>query len=123
MAEIITQRWREKTGTPLRYVGGVAGAQGGGEFAANNIAVYSPDRPHVVVHGDPRLSPWIDRADLARRGGVFVWEQVGADPSLPPDLQQAFPRAELQPPLVLPRQTRLPRRPVVVNYAFLPPKP
>ncbi len=33
-------------GTPLVYVGGT-------EFAVNNLAVYSPDRPHVLPHGEP----------------------------------------------------------------------
>ena len=32
--------------------------------ATNNIAVYSPDRPHVIVHADPDKSPWIDREDV-----------------------------------------------------------
>ena len=46
----------------------------GTEFAANNVAVYSPDRPHVVVHGRPRISPWIDMSDLKKRGVLLIWE-------------------------------------------------
>src|SRR5262249_11682776 len=61
LAQIVTRKWREKFATPLAYVGG-------GEFASNNIAVYSADRPHVIVHADVSLSPWIDRDDLKRRG-------------------------------------------------------
>src|SRR5207237_327750 len=66
-AEQITAAWRARFGTPLVYAGGT-------EFAVNTLAVYSADRPHVVVHGDPRLSPWIDMNDLRRRGAVLVWE-------------------------------------------------
>ena len=83
LAETITQRWRERTGTPLTYVGGatVMGAIRGvpvelraaGQFAANNVAVYSPDHPRVLLHGEFKLSPWIDPADFERRGGVLVW--------------------------------------------------
>ena len=75
LAAAVTQRWRDKFSTPLPYVGG-------GEFATNNIAVYSPDRPHVIVHADRRASA---RGSIAttcrRRGAVLVWEdgQIDAD--------------------------------------------
>ena len=72
VAATVTQRWREKFSTPLPYVGG-------GEFATNNIAVYSPDRPHVIVHANVAISPWIDRDDLSKRGAVLVWEDGQLD--------------------------------------------
>jgi 4-amino-4-deoxy-L-arabinose transferase-like glycosyltransferase len=120
LATTITQQWRERTGTPLVYVGGAPLRGGPGEFAANNVAVYSPDHPHVIVHGDLRLSPWIDQADLERRGAVLVWEAPG--PDLPDDLRAAFPRAEMQPSLVLPRATLYPRPPLTIRYAIVPPR-
>ncbi len=125
LADTVTRDWRTRTGTPLRYVSGADyGTTGAGEFAANNVAVYSPDRPHVLVHGDPKLSPWIDMADFERRGAVFVWQQRRDEPGMPPALRSAFPRAELQPSLVLPRQTLNPRvRPERIGYAIMPPKP
>jgi hypothetical protein len=121
LAQTVTRQWRDATGTPLGYVGGADfGSSGAGEFAANTVAVYSPDRPHVLVHGDFALSPWIDRADLERRGIVLLWE--GFD-GLPADLKAAFPRAELQPPLTLPRQTLAGRKPATVNIAWVRPRP
>ncbi len=60
LAEKVTQKWHAKFATPLPYVGG-------GEFATNNIAVYSPDRPRVIVHADPTISPWVDRDALRRQ--------------------------------------------------------
>jgi 4-amino-4-deoxy-L-arabinose transferase-like glycosyltransferase len=124
LAQTITQRWRDTTGMPLAYVGGADfGSSGAGEFAANLVAIYSPDRPHVVVHGLPALSPWIDPADLDRRGAVFLWEAPDSAAGLPDNIKAAFPRAELQPPLTLPRQTLYPRTPAVVNYAVLRPRP
>jgi hypothetical protein len=121
LAATITRQWHDATGTPLGYVGGAEfGPSGAGEFAANNVAVYSPDRPHVLAHGDFALSPWIDRADLDRRGIVLLWE--GLD-GLPENLKAAFPRAELQPPLVLPRQTLAGRKPATVSYAWVRPQP
>jgi 4-amino-4-deoxy-L-arabinose transferase-like glycosyltransferase len=67
VAEQVTRIWHEKTGTKLAYVAGT-------EFAANNVAVYSPDRPRVVVHGRPKISPWIDVQDLKKRGVLVIWE-------------------------------------------------
>jgi Dolichyl-phosphate-mannose-protein mannosyltransferase len=122
LAETITRQWRDRTGTPLRYVGGAEVGTGPGEFAANNIAVYSPDRPHVIVHGNPRLSPWIDMADVARRGAVLVWQPPPGLVGLPENLRATFPGAELQPPLALPRQTLYPRPPEIIGYAFFPPR-
>jgi hypothetical protein len=116
LAQTITRQWREATDVPLTYVGG-------GEFTANLLAVYSPDRPHVVVHMDTTLSPWVEPTDLERRGAVFVWEALTPVPKLPGNIKARFPRAELQPPLVLPRQTLYPRSPAVVNYAIIRPQP
>jgi 4-amino-4-deoxy-L-arabinose transferase-like glycosyltransferase len=131
LAETITRTWRERTGRPLAYVGGALlykkedgtwrEVPGAGQFAANNVAVYSPDRPRVVVNGELKLSPWIDPADLDRRGAVLVWQWP--ENVLPENLKRAFPRAELQPPVVLKRHTLVPRRPEVVNYAIVPPNP
>src|SRR5262249_45012699 len=120
LAETITRAWHQKTGQLLVYVGGAEVGAGPGEFAANNVAVYSPDRPHVVVHGNLALSPWIDPADLDRRGAVLVW--AATSPGLPENVRLTYPRAQLQPPLVLPRQTLYPRSPAIIHYALVPPR-
>jgi 4-amino-4-deoxy-L-arabinose transferase-like glycosyltransferase len=120
LAAVVTQHWRAQTGQPLTYV---AGARPGGapsEFAANNVAVYSRDRPHVVVQGELRLSPWIDREDLERRGLVLVWE--ASTPGVPENLRLGYPRLQMQPPLVLPRRTLYPRPPLKVYFAIVPPR-
>src|SRR5205085_12248961 len=107
----------------LTYVAGADfGPSGAGEFAANTVAVYSPDHPHVVVHGDPKLSPWIDHSDLERRGAVLIWETPEPAQELPDKLRITFPRAELQPALKLVRQTLYPRKPSIVNYALVLPQ-
>jgi hypothetical protein len=115
MAALITERWHAEIGTPIVYATGT-------EFEVNNLAVYSPDRPHVLVHADPKLSPWIDMADLKRRGAVLVWTP-GAGGISVKDLLDRFPGAEMQPALILPRQTLYPRSPWKVYYAFLKPQP
>ncbi|MBX9847193.1 MAG: glycosyltransferase family 39 protein [Xanthobacteraceae bacterium] len=124
LAEVITRQWHERFGTPLLYVGGADfGSSGVGEFPANNVAVYSSNRPHVIVHGDPQLSPWIDVADVKRRGAVFVWQQHPLPDAVASALKANFPAVEFQTPLTLPRQTLYPRKPAVVGYAVLAPNP
>ncbi len=133
LADTIARQWRERTGTPLTYVGGaivIDNARGfprelraSGQFAANNVAVYSPDRPHVIVNGELKLSPWIDAADLERRGAVLLWQPAEHQKELPENIRRAFPRAELQPPLTVPRHTLYPRPPELVYYAIVPPRP
>jgi 4-amino-4-deoxy-L-arabinose transferase-like glycosyltransferase len=119
VAAAVTQRWRDRFATPLPYVGG-------GEFATNNIAIYSPDRPRVIVHANVDLSPWIDRADLRRRGAVLVWEDGQVDAPALARLRSDYPGLEVKEPLVLPRQTLVARgrvHPVRVHVAIVPPRP
>jgi hypothetical protein len=127
LAETVTQRWREKTGTPLHYVSGITAGEGIGrespgwwEFPVNNIAVYSLDRPSVIVHGELRFSPWVDPADLDRRGAVVVWRGSDADLNR---LRRIFPRVEFQEPLVLPGRSGRPQARESINYAIVPPRP
>lgn len=115
MAQTITGEWRAEIGAPLVYVGGT-------QFAANNMAVYSPDRPHVVVEADLARSPWIDRDDLRRRGLVIVWERT-LSRDMPDDMRAKFPDAEFQANLDVPRRTLRPRSPVSIGYAFVKPRP
>jgi len=119
LAETVTQRWRAKFNTALPYVGG-------GEFATNNIAVYSPDRPRVIVHADPAKSPWVDREDLKTRGAVLVWEDGQVAPAQLAQLRLDYPGLDVQEPIVLPRQvfvSRRPVQPVRVHVALVPPRP
>jgi len=118
LANEITARWHAKFGSPVPFVGG-------GEFATNNIAVYSADRPRVIVHADPGLSPWVDREELRRRGAVIVWEDGQLDAAAMAQLRRDYPGLDVQAPLSLPRQTFVGHdlKPARVHYAFVPPRP
>ena len=116
MADAITRAWHERYGTPLVYAGGT-------EFAVNNLAVYSPDRPHVLPHGNPKLAPWVDMSDLARRGAVVVWEEGHLRARLE-EWRATFGAFDVQPTLVLARQTWNRRvASTHIIYAFVPPRP
>jgi 4-amino-4-deoxy-L-arabinose transferase-like glycosyltransferase len=119
LAGKVTQTWREKFATPLSFVGG-------GEFATNNIAVYSPDKPRVIVHADLTISPWVDREVLKRQGAVIVWEDGQIDAAGLARLRLDYPGLDVQTPISLPRQSFVARetlRPVRVHFAIVPPRP
>lgn len=111
LANRMTEIWREKTGMPLAYVAGT-------EFAANNVAVYSPDRPHVIVHGRPAISPWIDMNDVKKHGAIVIWE-AGLPSAYVDEWRKTF-GAEGDPVIIeLPRQHG--GRPVRIAYWVIPP--
>ena len=68
------------------------------------------------------LSPWIDLADLRRRGGVLVWEE-GHPAARLDEWQSIFGEFAVQPVLVLARQTVHPVKPARIVFAFIPPRP
>ena len=115
IAATITRDWHDRFGTPLAYVCG-------SEFAANNVAVYSADRPHVLVRCDPKLAPWIDLADLRRRGAVVTWEEGLAGDGMVEQWRDMFGEFEIQPLLVFERQNFHPV-PTRVFRAYVPPQP
>jgi len=120
VAAHVTRAWRETYGTPLAYVGG-------DEFAANNVAVYSTDRPHVVPHGDSNLAPWVSADDLARRGTVLIWEANLLISQTIETARSKHERIDIQPVLVLPRLsqglTQRPARPATIYFGFIAPRP
>jgi 4-amino-4-deoxy-L-arabinose transferase-like glycosyltransferase len=94
LAAEMSARFRAATGRPLAYVIGSM-------WSAGNVGHYAPGRPRVLIDGDPRRAPWIDLADLRRRGAVVVW--TDSDPErMPQALRAVAAAAELQPPLTLP---------------------
>jgi len=92
-AEIAT-RFRAATGQPLAYVIGSM-------WLGGNISRYSAERPRTLIDGKPERAPWIDLADLKRRGAVVIWTD-GDRTKVPPNYAPFAPGAEVQPPLTLP---------------------
>jgi 4-amino-4-deoxy-L-arabinose transferase-like glycosyltransferase len=92
-AEIST-RFRAATGEPLAYVIGSM-------WLGGNISRYSAERPRTLIDGRPERAPWIDLADLRRRGAVVIWSD-GDRTKVPPNYSGLAPNAEVQPPLTLP---------------------
>jgi hypothetical protein len=94
LGEMLTARFHDATGTPLRYVIGSM-------WDGGNLAHYSPDQPRVLIDGLPARAPWINLDDLRDKGAVLVWTQSdprqvpaafaaiapGAEPGAPFDLR------------------------------------
>ena len=90
----LTQRFHDATGAPLSYVIGSM-------WDGGNLAHYSSDQPQVLIDGAPRRAPWIDLADLRKKGAIVVWTQ-GDDKTLPPQFAEVASGAQVGAPFDLP---------------------
>jgi 4-amino-4-deoxy-L-arabinose transferase-like glycosyltransferase len=90
----IAARFRAATAEPLGYVIGSM-------WLGGNISRYSVERPRTLIDGRPERAPWIDLADLKRRGAVVIWSD-GDRTKVPANYAALAPDAEVQPPLTLP---------------------
>jgi len=112
LGEMLTARFHDTTGAPLRYVIGSM-------WDGGNLAHYSPDQPEVLIDGLAARAPWIDLDDLRDKGGVLVWTQN--DPrQVPPAFAAIAPGAELGAPFDLPM--RRGDGTVHVGWAILKPR-
>lgn len=120
ISQMIADQWHESFHTPLRYVVGDT-------WPAGNVAFYAEDRPHVVMDGDLRISPWIDQADLKKSGGIVIWCiqcSLHKEPqSSQENLHFWLAQAQVQEPLTLKRMTDADVPPVIVGWAIVPPTP
>jgi hypothetical protein len=94
LAAELSQRFRAATGQPLSYV--IADMWTGG-----NVAHYAPEHPRNLIDGEPRRAPWIDLADLKKRGAVVVWTEADTA-NVPTRLGAVTTGAEVQPAFSLP---------------------
>jgi hypothetical protein len=114
LSQAITQRFEQATGKEPAYIIGSM-------WDGGNVAHYARTRPQprVLVDGSPEHAPWIDLADLRKRGAAVVWTE--GDPHvLPPGLAAAAPGAQVGAPFDL----RYHRGDGVVHvgWAILPPQ-
>lgn len=62
---LLSQRWRAKTGLPLRIVAGT-------QSYASSVTFYAPDRPSEFIDFDPMHAPWITPRRLRQEGLAIV---------------------------------------------------
>lgn len=111
LAREIESRYRAATGSPPAYVIGTM-------WDGGNVEHYAANHPRNLVDGEPERAPWIDLADLRRRGAVVVW--TDGDPQrLPQRFARIAGAATVQPAFMLPylRGTGV----VTIGWAILQP--
>jgi 4-amino-4-deoxy-L-arabinose transferase-like glycosyltransferase len=110
----ISSRWRAATGTPLVYV--ISDMWTGGNISHYDAA----ERPRVLIDGAPERAPWIDLADLRKRGAVVVWTELNST-RIPTQFRAIAGDAEGQEPFTLPLD--LSNDVLHVGWAILKPQP
>jgi dolichyl-phosphate-mannose-protein mannosyltransferase len=111
IARELTDRFSAATGRPPAYV--ISEMWVGG-----NISHYSRGRPRVLIDGNPARAPWIDLADLRRRGAIVAWTEK---PSKIPDAYAPIAgNAVVQPPISFP--FRRGNKSVTIGWAILEPQ-
>lgn len=113
LAAEMSARFRLMTGQRLAYV--IADMWVGG-----NVSHYAPERPRVLIDGNPRRAPWIDLGDLRSKGAIVVWV-TGLPRQLPPAYRAVADDAELQEPFSLPYRNGVGS--VTIGWAVLRPRP
>jgi 4-amino-4-deoxy-L-arabinose transferase-like glycosyltransferase len=113
VAHELAARFEKETGRPVAYV--IAPMYFGG-----NVSHYAKAAPRTVIDGDLSRVPWIDPADLTRRGALVMW--VESDPNRVPDAYRALagdavPRTPLQFPAIWGKWVH------TIGWTIVPPKP
>jgi 4-amino-4-deoxy-L-arabinose transferase-like glycosyltransferase len=111
IARELTDRFRAATGSPPAYV--ISEMWLGG-----NISHYSSERPRVLIDGSPARAPWIDLADLRKRGAIVAWTEEPSN--LPEAYAPIAENAVIQPPVSFP--FRRGNNSITVGWAILKPQ-
>jgi hypothetical protein len=98
LAAVVTDTWHRETHQPLAYVVGDF-------WLAGNVIFFSADSPRLFHDASLRYSPWIEVADVRRRGAVLLWPAPDGDAE-PEPMREMFPGLERRAPLVI-RETTL----------------
>jgi 4-amino-4-deoxy-L-arabinose transferase-like glycosyltransferase len=113
IATELTQRYRAVTGQSIVYVIG-------GMWDGGNVAHYAADHPRVLIDGEPARAPWINLADLRRRGALVIWT-AGDLRAVPPKLRTIAVDAAVQAPFTL--EDLRGGNSTTVGWAILQPQP
>lgn len=126
MATVIDETWQNRFHTPLPYSIGET-------WVSGNLAYYAPSHPTIFTNNDPVINHWINVNEVNAKGGVYLnWrctkacspEQSAQEAdAFAAQVKQAYPTAEIQPPLSLKAQTNSTKpAPIIIDWAIIPPK-
>ena len=112
-AAIVTDTWRRETNHRLAYVVGDF-------WLAGNVIFFSPDSPRLFHNASLQYSPWIEVADVRRRGAVLLWS-AARDGEMPEQMRALFPTAQDRAPIVIRATTLRGEREWRIGWALLRP--
>lgn len=112
-AAIVTETWHRETNQRLAYVVGDF-------WLAGNVIFFSPDSPRMFHDASLHYSPWIEVADVRRRGAVLLWS-AARDGEMPAEMRALFPTVEHRAPLVIREMTRRGEHEWRIGWALLRP--
>ena len=111
-ALFLSEEWRKQTGTPLTYVAGDM-------WPAAHLTLFAPNRPSMFLDHDPALSPWIDMADVRKKGVLLVW--IGDGVEVPQMFKHLYPTVTRQGFKNFHTPASGTMRPVTLNWIIVPP--
>ena len=112
-AAIVTETWRRETNQRLAYVVGDF-------WLAGNVILFSSDGPRMFHDARLDYSPWIEVADVSRRGAVLLWPAARGE-EMPELMRALFPAAKDRAPLVIRAMTLRGERRWRIGWALLRP--
>lgn len=118
IAMTLTQQWHKKINSPMPYI------------AANfpvavNVSAYSPDKPIPYYFDGKEKSPWINEADVRKKGAVFamvISESSATKNSWVQQMLKQYPQIQDQQEFNFPLQTKVALPPIKVWVGILPPR-
>lgn len=114
LAQVVQDRWRAVSDTPLCVVGG-------DWWLAGNVAFYSGTDASVYPDLRSDWSPWTSDQEMKEKGGVLLWDAGQSEHTLPGKWAETFPEAQLQSPIDL-AWHRLPQaKPIQIGIAVIAP--
>lgn len=111
IAERMQTIWQDRTGQPLRYVVG-------DYWSGGIVAIFAQSRPSLFIEADRTEAPWIDPADLKRRGALVVWHEWRENP---PFKLRSMIGTRIDGTETFPIAASKRAAPVVVHYTIIPP--
>jgi hypothetical protein len=115
----IEQFWTEKTNKPLDYIIG-------DRYWTTFVSVYAksalPAHPHVFLEANSKMSPWIDKEKLNKKGGMIIWLAKSETENTLPAAYADLPRAQFVKVQAVPKNISVvPTAPMLIGIGFIPP--
>jgi hypothetical protein len=107
--------YERRTGARLPAVAGDADI-------ATLVALTVPGRPHLLLDGTPKRTPWQSQQRFAETGGVVVWRALDTAGAPPDYLRQRFPGLVPEVPRAFERSVQGREPPARIGWAVVRPK-